>query len=145
MRRWVLPACAMALRMKCTRQRCQVALNILVMAAFSPSWGIRHDELDAAQAASGQAAQEVRPERFSFAVADGHAQHFAAVRAVARYEKGAIFALECTSFDGRRSALECKSGGRVMWVGFWKAEAKKVPYKHPWRDEKGSYRARKGG
>ena len=31
-----------------------------------------------------------------------------------------------------------------MWVGFWKAEAKKVPYKHPWRDEKGSYRARKG-
>ena len=51
-----------------TRQRCQVALNILVMAAFSPSWGIRHDELDAAQAASGQAAQEVRPERFSFAV-----------------------------------------------------------------------------
>ena len=57
MRRWVLPACAMALRMKCTRQRCQVALNILVMAAFSPSWGIRHDELDAAQAASGQAAQ----------------------------------------------------------------------------------------
>ena len=78
MRRWVLPACAMALHMKCTRQRCQVALNILVMAAFSPSWGIRHDELDAAQAASGQAAQEVRPERFSFAVADGHAQHFAA-------------------------------------------------------------------
>ena len=38
MRRWVLPACAMALRMKCTRQRCQVALNILVMAAFGQSW-----------------------------------------------------------------------------------------------------------
>ena len=31
-----------------------------------------------------------------------------------------------------------------MWVGFWKVEAKKAPYVHPWRDEKGSYRARKG-
>ena len=26
-----------------------------------------------------------------------------------------------------------------MWVGFWKAEAKKFPYVHPWRDEKGSF------
>jgi len=38
MRRCVLPACAIALRMKCTRQRCQVAQRILLMAAFSPSW-----------------------------------------------------------------------------------------------------------
>ena len=26
-----------------------------------------------------------------------------------------------------------------MWVGFWKAEAKKAPYVHPYRNEKGSF------
>ncbi len=38
MRRWVLPAWAMALRMKWTRQRCQVAFRIFEIAAFRPSW-----------------------------------------------------------------------------------------------------------
>src|SRR2546427_12777591 len=38
MRRCVLPACARALRMKCTRQRCQVALSTLDVAALMPSW-----------------------------------------------------------------------------------------------------------
>src|SRR5206468_3596289 len=37
-RRPCLPACASALRMKWTRQRCQVACKTLAMAAFSPSW-----------------------------------------------------------------------------------------------------------
>lgn len=31
-------ACASALRMKCTRQRCQVVPSTLAAAAFSPSW-----------------------------------------------------------------------------------------------------------
>ena len=34
----LLPACAMALRAKCTRQRCQVALNMRDTAALMPSW-----------------------------------------------------------------------------------------------------------
>lgn len=38
MRRPLLPACAMALRAKCTRQRCQVALNMRDTAALMPSW-----------------------------------------------------------------------------------------------------------
>ena len=38
MRRWVLGACASALRMKCTRQRCQLALSTLAVAALMPSW-----------------------------------------------------------------------------------------------------------
>ena len=38
MHRCVLPACARALRMKCTRQRCQVALSTFDVAALMPSW-----------------------------------------------------------------------------------------------------------
>src|SRR5215218_73256 len=37
-RRPLLPACARALRMKWTRQRCQVALSTLATAALMPSW-----------------------------------------------------------------------------------------------------------
>ena len=37
MRRWLLPAYASALRMKCTRHLCHVVLSTLVIAAFSPS------------------------------------------------------------------------------------------------------------
>ena len=37
-RRPLLPACARALRMKWTRQRCQVALRTLVTVALIPSW-----------------------------------------------------------------------------------------------------------
>ena len=36
-RRPLLPACASALRMKCTRQRCQLALSTLLMVALMPS------------------------------------------------------------------------------------------------------------
>ena len=39
---------------------------------------VRHDQLDPAQAAAGQAAQELDPERLRLAVADGHAEHLAA-------------------------------------------------------------------
>src|SRR6185437_9916690 len=38
---------------------------------------IGDDELDAAQAASGQTAQELCPERLGLTVANGHAKHFA--------------------------------------------------------------------
>jgi hypothetical protein len=38
MRCWVLPACAKAFLMQCTRQRCQVALKTLATAALMPSW-----------------------------------------------------------------------------------------------------------
>ena len=37
-RRPLLPACARALRMKWTRQRCQVAVRTLETAALMPSW-----------------------------------------------------------------------------------------------------------
>src|ERR1700736_693002 len=37
-RRPLLPACASALRMKCTRQRCQLALSTLATVALMPSW-----------------------------------------------------------------------------------------------------------
>jgi hypothetical protein len=36
--RWPLPACARALRRKCTLQRCQVAVSTLAAAAFRPTW-----------------------------------------------------------------------------------------------------------
>ena len=39
---------------------------------------VRNDQLDAAQAASGQTAQEVSPERLCLAAAGGHAEHLAA-------------------------------------------------------------------
>ena len=38
---------------------------------------IGDDQLDAAQAAPGQAAQELHPERLGLAMAGGHAEHFA--------------------------------------------------------------------
>src|SRR6185312_6124193 len=37
-RRPLLPACASAFRMKCTRQRCQLALSTLLTVALMPSW-----------------------------------------------------------------------------------------------------------
>jgi hypothetical protein len=39
--------------------------------------GVRDDELHPAQAAAGEAAQELDPERLGLAVADGHAEHLA--------------------------------------------------------------------
>ena len=59
-----------ALRMKCTRQRCHVPPTTRWTAAFSPSCASGDHELDAAQAASGQALQEVRPEGLGFRRAD---------------------------------------------------------------------------
>src|ERR1700731_2746595 len=35
---WVFGTCARALRIQCTRQRCQAAPNTRRIAAFSPSW-----------------------------------------------------------------------------------------------------------
>ena len=45
---------------------------------LQPFMGIGDHQLDAAQAAPGQTAQELGPERLGLAVADRHAQHFAA-------------------------------------------------------------------
>jgi hypothetical protein len=45
---------------------------------LQPFVRIGDDQPDAAQATAGETAQELGPERFGFAVADGHAQHFAA-------------------------------------------------------------------
>ena len=39
--------------------------------------GVGDDQLDAAQAAPGQAAQELHPERLGLAMAGGHAEHLA--------------------------------------------------------------------
>jgi hypothetical protein len=44
--------------------------------------GIGDHQLDAAQAASGERAKELDPERFGLTVADRHAQHFAPAVAV---------------------------------------------------------------
>jgi len=46
--------------MKCTRQRCQLAEH-LGDGGLDAVVGVRHDQLDAAQAAAGQLAQERRP------------------------------------------------------------------------------------
>ena len=83
MRRWVLPACAMAFLWKRTRQRWLVAPSTRFAAAFGPSWASDlttkssqgADRLDAPQAAAGQAAQELGPEVFRLRVADCHAEH----------------------------------------------------------------------
>ena len=81
-RRPLLPAWASALRMKWTRQRCQVALSTLATAALMPSWASEIDELDAAQAAAGELAQERGPERLGLGGADVHAENFAPAVAV---------------------------------------------------------------
>ena len=44
---------------------------------LQPFMRIGDDQLDAAQGAPGQAAQEFHPERLGFAVAGGYAEHFA--------------------------------------------------------------------
>ena len=47
-----------------------------------PSWASEIDQLDAAQAAAGQLAQELGPEGLGLGGADVHAQHFAPAVAV---------------------------------------------------------------
>ena len=57
------PTWASALRMKCTRQRCQVERQHLGGGRLQPFVRIGDDELDAAQAPARQRAQELGPER----------------------------------------------------------------------------------
>src|SRR5580658_9227869 len=57
-RRPLRPACARALRMKWTRQRCQVAFSTLAIAALMPSCASEITQLDAAQASACELAQE---------------------------------------------------------------------------------------
>jgi hypothetical protein len=68
--------------MKCTRQRCHEAFSTRATAAFRPSCASEITQLDATQAAPGQAAQEVGPECLGLAGTDRHAEHFAAAVAV---------------------------------------------------------------
>src|SRR5206468_1964870 len=74
-RRPLLPACASALRMKCTRQRCQLALSTLATVALMPSWASETTSLTP-RAAAGELAQERRPERLGFGRTNIHAENF---------------------------------------------------------------------
>ena len=67
-----------------TRQRCQVALSTLAIAAFSPSWASEITSLTPRRPRR-ERAQELGPERFGFTVADGHAEHFAAAVGIDRH------------------------------------------------------------
>ena len=58
------------MRMKCMRQRRHVAPTTRLDGGLQPFVRVRDHELDAAQAASGQALQEVRPEGLGFRRAD---------------------------------------------------------------------------
>jgi hypothetical protein len=64
--------------MQWTRQRRQVALRPVEIAAFGPPWGVGDDKLDAAQAAAGELAKEVGPEGLGLRGTDVHAAHLAA-------------------------------------------------------------------
>ena len=72
-RRPLLPAWASALRMKCTRQRCQVARNTRATAALMPSCASEITSLTPARLGASACA-EVDPERLGLRGADGHAQ-----------------------------------------------------------------------
>src|SRR5438132_8902833 len=61
-RRPCLPAWASALRMKWMRQRCQEAFKTLGDSCLQPLVGVGNHQLDAAQAAPGEGAQEAGPE-----------------------------------------------------------------------------------
>ena len=77
-RRPLLPAWASALRMKWTRQRCQVAAEHAgPSAALMPFVRVGDDQLHAAQAAAGELAQELGPERLGFGGPIVHAEHLA--------------------------------------------------------------------
>ncbi len=63
--------------MKCTRHRLPGGAEHLGDGRLQSLMCVGDDQLDAAQAAPGQTAQELGPERLGLAVADGHAEHFA--------------------------------------------------------------------
>ena len=78
MARCLTPTCAMALRMKCTRQRCQAAQNTFFAAALMPSCA---SEMTSLTPRSPRAVSERRncgPERLGFRRPDRHAEHLAA-------------------------------------------------------------------
>ena len=81
-RRPLLPAWASALRMKWTRQRCQVACSTLATAALMPSWASEMTSLTPRRPRARQLAQELGPEGLGLRGADVHAEHLAAAVAV---------------------------------------------------------------
>jgi len=70
------------LRMKWTRQRCQEACSTLATAAWGAFMAIGDHQLDAAQTAPGELAQELRPEGLGLRRPDIHAEYFPAAVAV---------------------------------------------------------------
>src|SRR5262245_6223507 len=75
-RRPLQPACAKALRMKCTRQRCQVAFRTFPTAALMPSWASEITSLTPRSPAR-ELAQERGPERLRVGRADVEPKDFA--------------------------------------------------------------------
>lgn len=67
----------MGQHVKWTRHLCQCRAQHLGDGRLDAFMGIGDDELDAAQAATGQLAQELRPDRLGLRGADLHAQHLA--------------------------------------------------------------------
>src|SRR5215211_6983191 len=80
-RRPLLPACARALRMKWTRQRCHVALSTLATAALMPSWASEITSLTPRRPRR-ELAQKASPERLGLGGTDIHAEHLAPAVAV---------------------------------------------------------------
>ena len=76
-RRPFLPAWARALRAKCTRQRCQEAMEQLGDGRLEAIVGVGNDQFDATETALPELAQEGGPEGFCLRVADVQAQHLA--------------------------------------------------------------------
>ena len=68
--------------MKCTRQRCQVAFKHPGDGGLQSFMGIGDHQLDAAQAAPSELAQELGPEGLGLGGADGHAEDLAPAIAV---------------------------------------------------------------
>src|SRR5580692_7070239 len=75
-RRPLLPACDRALRMKCTRQRCQVAFSTLATAVLMPSCASEITSLTPRRPRR-QLAQEGGPERLCLGRTDVQAEYFA--------------------------------------------------------------------
>ena len=119
MARCLTPAWAMALRMKCTRQRCQAAWNTFFAAALMPSCASEMTSLTPRKPARCQGAQELGPERLGLRRPDGHAQHLAAavrVDAHSHYrghgdDPAALALLHVGGIDPQVGPMSLRSGG----------------------------------
>ncbi len=81
-RRLLLPACASALRMKWTRQRCHVALRTFPIVALIPSCASETTSLTPRRPRRASLRRNALPERLSLGRADIHAENLAPAIAV---------------------------------------------------------------